>query len=59
MAKGVAHYFKDGTRHKGGSHKMPNGELHSGASHSRNSRRLLHFAQLSDKAKKKAMKGKA
>jgi hypothetical protein len=25
MAKGVPHYFKDGTEHKGGTHKMPDG----------------------------------
>ena len=27
MAKGVKHYFKDGTEHKGGMHKMPNGSM--------------------------------
>ena len=27
--KGVKHYKKDGTEHKGSSHKMPNGELHT------------------------------
>ena len=26
MAKGVKHYFRDGTEHKGGMHKMPNGQ---------------------------------
>jgi hypothetical protein len=26
MAKGVPHYFRDGTVHKGGTHKMPNGQ---------------------------------
>ena len=31
--KGVPHYFKDGTKHKGGTHKMPNGDLHSGKTH--------------------------
>jgi hypothetical protein len=56
MAKGVAHYFRDGTRHRGGSHKMPNGELHSGARHTASSKRLFHFGQLSDAAKKKARK---
>ena len=31
MAKGVKHYFRDGTEHKrSGMHKMPNGQLHSG-----------------------------
>ena len=27
--KGVKHYKKDGTEHKGSSHKMPNGSLHT------------------------------
>ena len=27
--KGVKHYKRDGTLHKGSSHKMPNGDLHS------------------------------
>jgi len=54
MAKGVAHYFKDGTKHTGGMHKMPNGELHSGKTHGKNSKRLYHFGDLSATAKKKA-----
>ena len=56
MAKGAAHYFRDGTRHRGGSHKMPNGEVHSGARHTPNSKKLFHFSELSDRAKKKARK---
>lgn len=56
MAKGVAHYFRDGTRHKGGMHKMPNGELHSGARHTMSSKKLFHFGDLSNTAKKKARK---
>ena len=40
MAKGVLHYFRDGTKHSGGMHKMPNGELHSGARHTKNSKKL-------------------
>jgi hypothetical protein len=52
--KGVNHYKKDGTLHKGGSHKMPNGALHSGAKHGKNSVKLFHYKQLSNKAKKKA-----
>jgi len=48
------HYFRDGTLHTGGVHKMPNGQLHSGARHSKNSKRLYHFSELSDTAKKKA-----
>lgn len=54
MAKGVAHYFKDGTKHLGGMHKMPNGQIHSGKTHGKNSKRLYHFSELSDTAKKKA-----
>jgi|TARA_Y100000015_G_scaffold43113_1_gene52330 hypothetical protein len=56
MAKGVGHYFKDGTKHTGGMHKMPNGQVHSGKTHSKNSKRLYHFAELSATAKKKARK---
>ena len=58
MGKGVAHYFRDGTKHKGGTHKMPNGDVHSGARHGKNSKKLYHFGQLSDTAKKKARKRK-
>ena len=54
MAKNVAHYFKDGTKHTGGFHKMPNGDLHSGSRHTKKSKRLFHFSELSDRAKKKA-----
>tara|TARA_R100001460_G_scaffold35561_3_gene68363 strand:- start:171 stop:347 length:177 start_codon:yes stop_codon:yes gene_type:complete len=54
MAKGVPHYFKDGTKHTGGMHKMPNGQLHSGKTHGKNSKRLYHFSELNETAKKKA-----
>jgi len=54
--RGVKHYKKDGTLHKGGSHKMPNGTLHSGKTHGKNSVKLFHFSKLSAKAKKKARK---
>ena len=56
MGKGMKHYFRDGTEHKGGMHKMPNGHLHSGARHTANSKRLFHLNELSKTAKKKAMK---
>lgn len=56
MAKGVKHYNKDGSEHKGGTHKMPNGEIHSGARHSEKSVKLLHFGDLSKQAKAKARK---
>jgi hypothetical protein len=55
--KGVPHYKRDGTLHKGGSHKMPNGDLHSGKTHGKTSVKLYHFKDLSNRAKKKA-KGK-
>ena len=56
MAKGVNHYMKDGTVHRGGVHKMPNGEMHSGARHSSSSKRLFHFSELSKTAQTKAKK---
>jgi len=56
MAKGVKHYFRDGTEHKGAMHKMANGQLHTGKTHTKNSKRLFHFADLSMSAKKKARK---
>lgn len=56
MAKGVPHYFRDGSRHSGGMHKMSDGSLHSGAKHTASSKRLYHFSELSDTAKKKARK---
>ena len=55
--KGVKHYKKDGTLHKGGTHKMPNGDLHSGKTHGTTSVKLYHFRDLNKTAKKKA-KGK-
>jgi len=58
MAKGVAHYYRDGTKHVGGSHKMPDGSLHSGVRHTSSSKKLFHFADLSETAKKKARKRK-
>jgi len=35
-------------------HKMPDGSVHSGARHTSSSKKLYHFADLSDTAKKKA-----
>ena len=54
MAKGVNHYMKDGSVHRGGYHKMPNGEIHRGAKHSSSSKRLFHFSELSKTAQTKA-----
>ena len=55
--KGVKHYKKDGTEHKGTSHKMPNGSLHTNKSHTKTSVKLFHLNDLGKKAKLKA-KGK-
>ena len=52
--KGVNHYKKDGTLHKGGTHKMADGVLHSGATHTAKSVKLFHYNKLSKKAKTKA-----
>jgi len=49
--KGVKHYRKDGTEHKGSSHKMPDGSLHSNKTHTKASVKLYHFKDLSAKAK--------
>ena len=45
--KGVNHYKKDGTLHKGGTHKMGDGVLHSGATHTAKSVKLFHYKELS------------
>ena len=52
--KGVKHYKRDGTEHKGTTHKMPNGSLHTGKTHSKTSVKLFHFKDLSAKAKEKS-----
>ena len=54
--KGVKHYKKDGSVHKGGMHKMANGQLHSGKTHSKSSVKLFHYGELNNKAKAKARK---
>jgi len=57
--KGVPHYFKDGTLHKGGTHKDAKGRLMSGARHTANSKFLFHKNELSATAKKKLNAKKA
>lgn len=57
MAKGVKHYFKDGTEHKGGVHKHPDGTLMTGKTMSNTAKKLHHYSSLSDKAKQKAKAG--
>jgi hypothetical protein len=54
MAKGVKHYFRDGTEHKGAMHKDAKGRPMSGARHTKNSKYLYHMSELSKTAKKKA-----
>ena len=53
MGKGVKHFFKNGTEHKGSMHKMPNGTMHSGKTHGASSKPVVHFKDLSASAKKK------
>ena len=55
--KGVKHYKKDGTEHKGSNHKMADGTLHTNKSHTKTSVKLFHLKDLSAKANAKA-KGK-
>ena len=52
--KGVKHYKKDGTVHKGEIHKMKDGSLHTGKTHTKTSKPLFHFNELSKKAQAKA-----
>ena len=40
--KGVKHYKRDGTEHKGSSHKMANGTLHTNKKHTKTSVKLFH-----------------
>ena len=54
--KGVNHYKKDGTLHKGAYHKMPNGTLLSGKTHSKTSVKLFHLKELSDTVQNKIKK---
>jgi len=52
--KGVKHYKKDGSEHKGNSHKMQDGTLHSGASHTKSSIKLFHYGELNKTSQAKA-----
>jgi hypothetical protein len=54
--KGVKHFKKDGTEHKGGTHKMSDGSLHTGKTHGKTSVKLFHKKDLSKKAQAKAGK---
>ena len=48
------HYFKTGKEFKGAVHKMPNGSIHTGKTHSKTSKPVVHFKDLSARAKKVA-----
>ena len=52
--KGVKHYKRDGSEHKGSSHKMANGTLHTNKKHTKTSVKLFHLKDLSKKAQAKA-----
>tara|TARA_R100000935_G_scaffold57796_2_gene92718 strand:+ start:2932 stop:3111 length:180 start_codon:yes stop_codon:yes gene_type:complete len=52
--KGVKHYKRDGTEHRGSSHKMSDGTLHTNKTHTKTSVKLFHMKDLSAKAKAKA-----
>jgi hypothetical protein len=54
--KGVKHYFRDGTEHKGGTHKDKSGKLMSNVKHSATSKYLFHSKDLSATAQKKIAK---
>mgnify|MGYP006908672150 CR=1 FL=1 len=54
MGKGVKHFLKNGTEHKGAIHKMANGSVHTGKTHTTASKPVVHFKNLSDTAKKKS-----
>ena len=54
MAKNMKHYKRDGTLWKGNTHKMPDGSLHTGKTHGKTSVKLVHYKDLSKKAKEKA-----
>ena len=54
--KGVNHYKKDGTVHKGGMHKMRDGTPHTGKSHTSKSVKLFHYGELTKKSQMKARK---
>ena len=56
MAKGVKHYFSNGSEHKGKIHKHPDGTLMTGKTMSNTAKKLYHYSQLSVKSKQQAKK---
>ena len=53
--KGVKHYKKDGTVHKGEMHKMKDGSLHTGKTHTKTSKPLFHLNELGQAEVKKTL----
>ena len=53
------HYFRDGKKHRGAIHKHSDGVIMTGARMTPNSKRVYHFGDLSETAKKKARKKNA
>ena len=49
-------YTKAGKEYKGSHHKMPNGQIHTGKTHGKTSKQVVHFKDLSMRAKKVAKK---
>jgi len=54
MGAKTKHYFKTGKEFKGNVHKMPNGQIHTGKTHGKTSKQVVHFKDLSARAKKVA-----
>ena len=54
MGAKTKHYFKTGKEFKGAVHKMPNGKIHTGKTHTKTSKPVVHFKDLSARAKKVA-----
>jgi len=51
--KGVKHYKRNGSLHKGSTHKMSDGTLHTNKAHTRTSVQLFHLKELSKTAQAK------
>ena len=51
MGKSTKHYFKTGKEYTGNVHKMDDGTIHTGKNHTKNSKVVVHFKDLSDRAK--------
>jgi hypothetical protein len=56
VLKGVKHYFRDGTEHKGGTHKDAKGRLMSGSRHTASSKFLYHKEEIMRMKNKKSTK---